>query len=309
MSEHPKRHHFLPKMSLKRFACEKYIWVYDRQGDSYTNPPIEDVAVIKNYYRYLGNDGEYHYDLEGLLSGIESDASVVIDKLEAFEPMSVEEKERIATYAAFQRVRVPEHAARVHEMREKTYHEMNKRMFRSKHDVNQLLSEYEAARGEKVEVEPEDFLRIIRNEELGLRKDREFEIGAMLTSVVEIIPRLMQMEWKVVFAPSEGAFLTSDNPFVLFPPSTPSPYRGVGIATPGAVKLLPLSRGMYLAFFDEGYEVKACTANRTHCRFVNDHIALNANRFVYSHSRELLASVVNRTKLKDQPKRERISIN
>jgi len=63
----PKRHHYLPRFYLKRFAQAGKLWVYDRQEDKYRHQTPQNTAVIGNYYSFTTPTGEKNTDLEGVV--------------------------------------------------------------------------------------------------------------------------------------------------------------------------------------------------------------------------------------------------
>gem|GEM_PF-4320079 len=268
-------------MVLSRFATDGYIWVYDRTTNEYKHLGIKDTAVISNYYRYLGEDGKYHYDLEKKFSEIEGDASAVIGKIEKSESLSEKEKAQLSFFVALQKNRVPYFSKHTKELSEAA--------------LTKLAQMFERPGGNRLEVKVE--------------QSREYEIKLLLEISAEMASYFAHMSWRIIFAPQSSAYITSDNPFVLFSPVENSPYRGVGVITKGAVKAIPLSKSFYLAMFDEGKDVAFYKADRRHCRHINDNVALNCDRFVYSHSEQLLRSVVERVNLKDRIKSKEIYVH
>ena len=305
-----KRSHFLPQMVLNRFTDESdgLVWVYDRETDTYRKQNVINTAVINNYYKYFGKDGEYHNDLEGFFSTIEGEAKTPIDKFGKQESLNNSEKERLAVYVAYQRVRVPHFANQMQVLSDKLYKAVNKRIFYNEEQAKHLIEKYNKDKNKNIELDPKVFLETIQDENYKMIESREYEIEMMLKSGLDHINYFMQMDWKIIFSPNNGAFITSDNPFVLFSPTEHNPFGGVGIITKGAVKAIPLSKDFYLAIFDKGNELGFYKCDRKHCRHINDTVALNCDRFVYSHSKELLKSVVERVKLKERVKKDSVVV-
>ena len=230
-----------------------------------------------------------------------------MNKIELKEEITELDKEKIATFIAFQRLRVPDFSKRIQEMTNKMTKAVNKRLYSNEKLTTKYIEKYNKEK--RTAIDPKAFFELVKNEDYFIQMNREGEIQLMMASVKDHFNYFMQMEWRIVFAPVNSAFVVSDNPFIIFSPSEHNPYRGVGIITPGVVKLIPLSKNFYIALLDKGNKITSHNAIREHCKFINDHIALNCDRFVYSHSLPLLKSIIERTKLKERPERIRVEVN
>ena len=83
ISNHPKRHHYIPQMLLKNFLDDRgRFWVFDKiEGKLHQCTP-RNTFVQKNLYRTLNFDHEnYSYEAEEELSRIESRAAPVIRRI------------------------------------------------------------------------------------------------------------------------------------------------------------------------------------------------------------------------------------
>jgi hypothetical protein len=66
--------------------------------------------------------------------------------------------------------------------------------------------------------------------------------------MLEILPcignLLLQLEWRIALAPPGKTFVTGDCPALICRPVGHNPLLGVGLATPGAEKVVPLTKQM-----------------------------------------------------------------
>ena len=97
----------------------------------------------------------------------------------------------------------------------------------------------------------------------------------------------------IFHAPENKAFVTCDRPFSIVPPRGRKSwvFRGVGIATAGAWKLMPLSMGRCLAIGDPGGVVAYSDLDANGVRQTNLNTCHGAYRWVIGCDRELVDSL------------------
>ena len=77
----PKRHHYLPRFYLERFASrDGHFWLYDRSLGSYRRVSSRNAAVRRYYYSTEDEEGQRFHDFEDFLSRIEGLAKPIFDK-------------------------------------------------------------------------------------------------------------------------------------------------------------------------------------------------------------------------------------
>ena len=108
------------------------------------------------------------------------------------------------------------------------------------------------------------------------------------------IDHFLQMDWLFLWAPKNTSFITSDNPFLLLPPRDydPSSIIGIGIATPGARKIIPLTPQTCLIMQDRGVRITTLAADQRTIKAINLASAYNSNRFLIAHSKPPLERIV-----------------
>ncbi len=120
------------------------------------------------------------------------------------------------------------------------------------------------------------------------------------------------MDWQFLFAPDSASFILTDNPFTIFPPENYGEThwgQGVGIATQGAVKVIPLTATMSLSIGNTGTKTTGHRIDRELVRQINLRFAVTSDRFIFARDEQLLRSVVKRSHVDEIPSdRERVII-
>jgi hypothetical protein len=116
----------------------------------------------------------------------------------------------------------------------------------------------------------------------------------MVSMLPELADKLLSLDWILAFAPPKKSFITCDMPTVITRPDNHPPIRGVGILTPGAEKVVPLSPRIALLMRDQSRRptVRAGVIDRDRLRDLNESLVGQSERFVFSSSEALLRSLV-----------------
>lgn len=309
----PKRHHYVPQFYLKNFANDKgQIWVYDRQTKKYRQQNVRDTAVQQHYYRIETKDGTHSTEIESFLAELEGNACTAIVKLERGETLTEDDRQYVAAYVALQMTRVPDFEKSSNESQEKLIRKMFKMSFHSVEATQKRLDKLKEKIGEvSGEVSPEEMYEFIQQDRYKMKFPRQNAIRSMLKLAEHTANYFIQMDWLLLRAGGGGTFITSDNPYTLFPPPTYNPNdfwdSAVGILTPGAKKALPVSPNSCLFMLDHGGRYAENTAPRDKIRFFNDFFARTSGRFIFAKDEALLRSVVKRSRVDEIPvDRERV---
>ncbi len=306
MSE-PKRHHYVPQFYLKSFANDReQIWVYDRKTREYRQQSVKDTAVQQNYYRVRTKDGKHSTEIEKFFSQVEGLACAAMSKLERGEELTEEERGNIALFVSFQMTRVPDFEKRMNEADEKLIKRMNKMSFHSVEAAKAVLDKLNKDTGDDGnDVSPEEMYEFIQQERYTVQFPRERMVRTMLELGYDLARYFVQMDWLLLRTSKEGSFVTSDNPYTLFPPEDydPNTFWGsaVGILTPGAKKAIPISSDTSLFMCDHGGRLVETVAPRDKIRAINAYYARSSDRFIFAKDEALLRSVVERSRVDEIP--------
>lgn len=303
----PKRHHYVPKFYLQGFCNHKNFWIFDRERNVYREQTPTNTTVETQYYSIQQRNGKYDVSLEQKIATIESLTAPVIKKIDNLEPISSYDKYTLSVFVSLLKVRVPEFKKSYEELRT----EMLKRlgpMVDRKLDRPVPLPPHPPYN--PTEIKSFDAFEIVQNLETleadAVQAHNHF-LDVILPLTAEISDQLYKMQWLIAYAPPDTSFVTSDNPFLVAPPEGYDPYglEGVGIATPGTTKIIPLSSKSCLLIFDLGEEVVYFKFPRDRVKELNIMIATGCMRYVIARDEALLKNLVKRSgieKIKRQPK-------
>lgn len=296
----PKRHHYLPQFYLKHFCRDGGLWVFDRDCNEYRQQTPKNTALKQHYYTAETASGEKSTEIEELLSLVEGQAKVVIDKLVSRQAITDEEKEELSVFVAFMMNRVPSFEKSANEMHEKLIRRMGELMFADEARVQSMMDERERETGEKPGVSAKELVTFYKDGEFEIEIHRNQSLRLMLSLSVDLANYFRQMNWGIFHAPPRSAFITTDNPFVLLPPDNwkPSIY-GYGILTRGTRKVLPLTPEACLVMFDRGNRLFHHNIDSSTARGTNLAVARHSDRFVIARDEAHLRHVVRASRVEE----------
>jgi len=309
----PKRHHYLPRFYQEYFTNpDGFLWEFDRVKRIYQQKTPHGTGWQKNYYRYKGKDGKYYKDIEtDLFQGIENESKPVIDKINNQQLISCEEKNILATFIAFQKTRVPEFQKLTEEIFEVGYKTINQINFDSINKTKEILDDPELKIINEDRVSAEEMYNFVQKGGYGVHVPREYSIKTMLRNGENMIGYFLQMNWSFLVCPPKTVFITSDNPFFIIPPKEQKDYfcnRGVGILTPKAMKVIPLSSNICLMMGNQGNCFNYVNINRKDTREINQMIAIYSDRYIIARDKPLLERIIKDTKIDRWTKEKRIEV-
>ena len=276
--------HYLPQFYLKSFADEEgLVWTYDRVKQQYLRLPPKVIAAENDLYSLSTADAKARTSIEAMLANlVEGPVVPVINKLTpAYRPTQTE-LEYLAMFVSFQKVRVPG----VLEQINTAMKEFGKEFTRSSFATRQRVAAgYEAMRletGEALDVDPEKLVEFVQSGQWDISIERHAILAMMLDLAVEMAPTVASLNWTFLFAAQGRAFITSDVPFVVVPPQGWAKDAGVGIATPGALKYLPLAPGVCLRMGEPGDGRRTRIVDGAVVRTTNANVAANSERFIFA---------------------------
>lgn len=296
----PRRHHFLPQFYLKGFTGDDgLLWVYDRERDEFRKQQPKDSAVQKDYYTYTDKDGVKHFDIEQMLSMVEGEASGPLAKLDAGDPISEDERSWVAQFIAFLMLRTPETEKRVNEMVDGFMKLYNRVAFPDVESVRVAFEKFSADTGTPLKKTPEEMFEFFKSEAFTVEATQSYRLKLFLESSMGIAPAIFGMHWLVLHAPNGKHFITTDAPFqVRMPTQINHPkWMGVGVLSPGAEKLLPLTKSTALVIAHPGQTLSHHKANGDAMRRFNLTLTRSAEEFVYARDETHVRNLVRTAKL------------
>lgn len=254
MSSHAKRHHYVPESYLKRFSSDKALWVFDIERNELRAQTPRDTATKGYFYALEDKDGKRSYAIEEALSEVEGALASVMERIEATEQLAESEKQTVAYFAALQMLRGPDFHEDVNTIHEAALRLYTEAMFTDAEIGKQSWDKAQTRlpKSERVPFIDAQDLRVRSERSIKTHRNRSLEM--MLELASDIAQHSIQFAWMIACAPRDKSFVTTDRPLTLVPPHPrlPPPYGSVGIATKGALKMLPLSMSRCLLMGDPG---------------------------------------------------------
>jgi hypothetical protein len=251
----PKRQHYVPRAYLAHFTDpgtphgqEPYIWVYDRDEiRPYARAPHK-LAVRTHYYSILADSGEWDTTVETMLAEVEGRAIPNIRKLIGGDPpesLPPDDREWLAYFIGLLSVRIPAFRDTV----ESFVADIGRRigLLGAQHPdyfARTMRKVYEA-KGEK----PPDAEQIESIRQFVLSGEYDIKTNPVLSlqTLIQMAPVAAQYvhayRWRVLRAPADTPFITSDHPVVLVSTrKLPPPFGwSAGWETPWMEATIPLS--------------------------------------------------------------------
>jgi len=187
---------------------------------------------------------------------------------------------------------------------------LTKRRFSSVEKTKEIIEEMNKAGVDADnEVSPEEVYNFVQEEDYTVTTQHEDYIGTMLSVGIKIAEHLQQMEWIYLFAPPGSSFITSDSPLFLIPPKDykkTHPFEGVGIATPGVIKIMPLTSRVCLSIGDVGTKVSSRVIDKKKVRAINRWVGTSSDQFIYAKDKPLLERIIKDRKLDTWRKKQAV---
>jgi hypothetical protein len=265
-------HHYVPQRYLQNFAIadsgRALIWAFDKNSTRVPRDlPIKSVAQSPGYYAATVEAQLNEY--------VEAPGGNAIDKLLRREALSATERLHLAMYLATMLKRVPHHRARSYsewlpkaaENLRASVREGFTGLLENGADpvlVATGLAEADSLLDRYTHDPPADTIKQIRTP----------------WPTREMVTALASMTWRVLSAPRNRYYITSDNPAVF--------HKCYGIGTPEAEIMLPLSPQIALhGCFQPAVDLLIFDkATDTVVREMNRRIAHGVTRWAFSHSND-----------------------
>ncbi|MCU1328316.1 MAG: hypothetical protein JWN34_3686 [Bryobacterales bacterium] len=240
------------------------------------------IGAEADLYTFTDSTGEKNRLIEkSLLQVVDDSILPVFPKLAERQPLTYDDRGAVAMFAAFQRSRVPEFQASATRTATASLERMSDRIFADPAQVAEGLKSMEAHTGKPSEVSAEAMVEAWQSGKVRLKVNPKMALGAMVDISPKMAALLIDLDWTIMVAGEDCAFILSDNPFAIVPPRA-SPGQAVGLDTPGALKYLPLTKSHCLRMADHGYALRYAAADSAVVRVININTARNSRRFLYA---------------------------
>ena len=229
------------------------------------------------------------------MAGIEGDTKPIIDKINNKEMIDLDEKLILTAFISLLHSRVPYYEKEHNEILDKYIKIYNKKFFSNKKNTQKLIEQFAKNKEEK-SISPESMMDFIKKEQYTIKGNKEWTLESMFDMARAISIYLFQMDWQFCYS-SKSSFITSDNPFVLIPPSDyeKKGIYGLGILVPGVKKIVPLTQKVCLVICDKGDKIEKINISSKEVREINCYITKNYNNFLISRDKILLEKIIKNT--------------
>ena len=278
MQKNPVRQHTIPKTYLKHFSKDQNtIYLFDKEKDEIREQGIASVSIVKDIYTVVDKENEQKlYDLEHLLA---DDIEPVYNPTLSFieENKCILEKRHFAYFIAAQYLRSPRVKKQIlQEIQNAIINGESGEIFIER-DLRIFNTVFIQESGQLI-----NFKEFIKRREEGFSIDTKIDDSCYGQYFVNIISRISEsiasQDWAFIKPPKKRNFLTSDNPYI-----SAKDYGGSIGWFKGDIFIL--SKGLALVIGDlEGWY----DLNLNDVKLINNHTVKNSDRYVFSHSKELL---------------------
>lgn len=311
-----KRHHYIPQFYLKGFSSdEKHLFVLDKEAskeERFRYQTINSIAFQKHLYTYQTKSRKKE-TLEDMFSQIEGRAATVIRKAELKQDLTDQERNDFSLFLSFLWIRVPYSKKEFERSTQQLYEKIARKSVVMTPKKN--LKEFFEKRGKNLtDKEIDDLVDFAINEKrskITVTVPHSYWIKQMLLLGVDIAPALEIADWEFRVATKSFAFVTSDNPFLLLPNRPLDPFEGLGLLTPGAKKVIPISAKICLVIHEPQKSPRTVytEADKPFFRKINNWIVKYSYRFVYSADKGKVGKMIKLNKELLKPALKRLVIS
>jgi hypothetical protein len=282
--------HYLPRCYLENFTKDGLLWVFDRVTGEFRKQSPNTTAKQKHFYTVLRDDDSKDFGIERWFAEkVESRFTPIIAKLRRRENLTPDELSRLALFVSVLKVRTPQAAREYKNMAG----ELMKRSFQiaASHPeaADNMFDDYDDDAAEKM-------AEFVRKGEYDIIPHQNDWLRAMLKLALANVRRFTSLKWFILHRRPTQSFVTSDAPFAVIPMREMT-GKPVGVLTPGALKIVPLTEDMCLAMTEPGSKFVHGRPSSQEVREFNIEVAAQCERFVIARDEALLRRVVERAEI------------
>ncbi len=297
----PKRQHYLPRMYLKGFASNGGVAVFDRWTGDMRRQTVENTAVETHIYTFEDEEGRRRYDVEEMLSRVESGLSDAIPRFEAAKGYTADDIGYLLSFIAFAELRTPgalEDAKRVQAGFVDTVgHVLTESVERTMHTLAAMYRDKgEHHSPEELKRQAEDLVRFVRAGEYSIEVADQAALMQCLRLWKALVDCLSGKNLLIV-KPTDphSRYITCDSPVVL---DSLSGGNTVGFGSDDSIVLFPLTSRCLIALTGSEGRIGTRSATPGQIERVNELLALSADRYIIGGDETVLGSLAERLQLR-----------
>lgn len=241
----PINQHYVPQWYQERFALpddRKKTVMFRRIGTRKPwAPTIPRNLCSENFYNAFKDSktGEWNHAVDQYLSRFENARDVVVSKICKEHDITVEEREKLAMFAALMIQGVPSFRKNIGDFIERVGESLLALNYAQFKKNPALLEQYKKRLKLPEHITPED----LNPDNYKTEANKAHVMGMSLEHMGLCSQMIFDMGWSVLSSQPDHTFITSDRPAILYEPDPNYPsLLGVGLGSPTAVLQLPLSK-------------------------------------------------------------------
>jgi hypothetical protein len=303
-----KRHHFIPRFLLSRFANpDERLVQLDKRSGAPQAISAKRAASRHHFYTFEDDEGQKSSIIEVIFAMVEDHAAPALERLEKEGRASDIDRATIALFLAFLWARTPAARERAETLAKETAAGLMASKMNDRKEFMELLRKREADDEEfrmtpsEAEKLRKDTLAMLQDGSLSLVDPDGGRTTSLLIEIAHDTSMLMcgAMEWTLMRA--HGAeFVTSDRGAASFDPTPQHPWSSHTIySSPNAETFFPISSDYCLVVSPGEPGLRTLDANRATVMETNLRVYGWADRYIYGRNQEAVTAV--RRALKKKP--------
>lgn len=313
-----KRQHYIPQFYLKGFSEDQsQLFVFDKMAvpeKQFRFQTTENIAFENHFYTYETVEHTKE-NLEVIFQQLEGQAAEIIRKIERGVVLNPQDRADFAFFISTLWVRTPSFRDETIDVDTKMYEKIMRLQSESMPDsiIIEFYRKVHKRDPTKSEIDDlRDFGSNPKRSKLVVTFPPGYWVKRMLKLSMDTCKYFQMMNWVFVHSDKQYSFITSDNPRLLIPPKQIDRFRGVGLITPGAVKVIPINSHISLQMYDvrdKWTTIHTEIDSKDTIRFINYNIAREARRFIFSSHLGKLEVILKKDKIARLPPRPQFSID
>jgi len=297
-----KRHHFIPRFLLNRFAkADERLVQLDKTSSKPQSILANKAASRQRFYTFADDEGNRSSVLEGIFGMAEDDAAPALLRLEENGKLSDHDRASISLFLAYLWCRTPSARKQAERIGEEIRTGMLATQLADRHDFIAKL-EKAAETDADLRMTPDE-AEILRQRMIGQLKDGTVKSvdpdgGPTTELLIEVAHEMamelfLGMEWTLLRSPSRK-FVSSDRGVACHDPTPAHPWSGATLlSSPSSETFFPISSECCLAV-TRGHGdpiVRVSQVSAAKALEVNLRIYGWADRYIYGQDQEVVVAV------------------